>query len=373
MPASLDEPVDLRSDTVTRPTEGMRAAMAAAVVGDDHYGEDPTVNALEAQVAELFGHESAVFVPTGTMGNNIALRLLAAPGTEVLAEEEAHVVTYEMAGLAALGGVQTRTIPGSGGVFDPAALAPRLRVDPPGPNSSGDNYAMVATAAVAIENTHVHSGGRAWTLAEIDAVAAVTGPLGVPLHCDGARIWNAAAATGTPLSEYGSRFATLSVCLSKGLGAPVGSLVVTTAENEVRARAMRRQLGGAMRQVGVLAAAGIYALDHHLERLSEDHRRAHELAEALAEMAPGRVINRPTPTNMVLLEVSQANVFAHELAERGVLVGALTPTVLRFVTHLDLTDESMAYAAEVIRRLLAEEPPAQGVNASATAARSRDI
>ncbi|HTW98488.1 MAG TPA: GntG family PLP-dependent aldolase [Acidimicrobiales bacterium] len=352
MPPTPEHPVDLRSDTVTQPTPGMRAAMAAAEVGDDHYGEDPSVNALESEVAALFGHEAAIFVPTGTMGNNISLRLLAEPASEVIAGEDAHVVTYEMAGLAALGGVQTRTVRSDGGLLDPATVAEQLRVDPPGRNSSGDNYAMVETRAVAIENTHVHSGGRAWRLEDVDALVGVTDPLGVALHCDGARIWNAAVATGTKLEEYGSRFATLSVCLSKGLGCPVGSLVVTSSRLEGRARAMRRQLGGAMRQVGVLAAAGSYALSHHLERLEEDHRRARQLAASLAEAVPGCVVNWPVETNMVLLDVPEANVFAAELAKRGVLTGSLTPTVLRLVTHLDLDDGAIAYASEVIRHEL---------------------
>ncbi len=311
-----ERPVDLRSDTMTRPTPGMRAAMAAAEVGDDQYGEDPSVNALEAEVASMLGQEAAILVPTGTMGNNIALRLLAEPATEVIADEDAHVVTYEMGGLAAMGGIQTRTVRSDRGVLDPAVVAAQLRVDPPGRNANGENYSMVPTRAVAVENTHVRSGGCAWTLEAVDALVAVTRPVGVALHCDGARIWNAALATGTKLEEYGPRFATMSVCLSKGLGAPVGSLVVTSADLEPRARYLRHQLGGAMRQSGVLAAAGSYALHHQLERLADDHRRARELATALAEARPGCVANWPVETNMVLLEVGESNVFARALAAR---------------------------------------------------------
>ncbi len=355
MITSPDRPVDLRSDTMTRPTPGMRAAMAAAEVGDDQYGEDPSVNALEAEVAAMLGKEAAVFVPTGTMGNNIALRLLAEPASEVLADEDAHVVNYEMGGLAAIGGIQTRTVHSERGVLDPAVVATQLRVDPPGRNHHGENYHMVPTRAVAVENTHVRSGGRSWTLEAIDALRAVTAPVGVSLHCDGARIWNAGLATGTKLEEYGPRFETLSVCLSKGLGAPVGSLVVTSADREARARYLRHQLGGAMRQSGVLAAAGSYALHHQLQRLEDDHRRAGELAAELAEAAPGCVVNWPVETNMVLVRVAEANVFAARLAEAGVLTGALSPTVLRLVTHLDVDDADIAYASEVIRRLLAGE------------------
>jgi threonine aldolase len=356
MPTTPDRPVDLRSDTVTRPTPGMRAAMAAAEVGDDQYGEDPSVNALEADVAAMFGHDCAIFVPTGTMGNNISLRLLAEPGSEVLADVDAHVVTYEMGGLATMGGIQTRTVASRAGILDAAVVGAQLRVDPPGRNASGDNYSMIATRAVAVENTHVRSGGAAWRLEDLDALAAVTAPVGVPLHCDGARIWNAAVATGTKLEEYGSRFATLSVCLSKGLAAPAGSLVVTSSRLEGRARYLRHQLGGAMRQSGILAAAGSYALAHHLERLEEDHRRAGELGRALAEAVPGCVANWPVQTNMVLLEVAEANVFSAGLAARGVLSGALSPSVVRLVTHLDLDDAALAYATEVIRQLLGKEP-----------------
>jgi threonine aldolase len=349
----MPEPaVDLRSDTVTRPTRGMRTAMADAEVGDDHHGEDPTVRALEEEVAGRLAHEAAVFVPSGTMGNNIALRLLAEPGTEVLADNESHVVSHEMGALAAIGGIQTRTLVSDNGILRPEVVAGQLRVDPPGPGSNGSNYSLVTTRAVAIENTHVRSSGRAWRLGDIDALVRITGEVGVALHCDGARIWNASVATGIPLEEYGRRFSTLSVCLSKGLGAPVGSLVVTDTERSLRARALRRQLGGAMRQSGVLAAAGIYALHHHLERLAEDHARAAALAGRLAEVAPERVRAERVETNIVLFEVNAANGFVAEARAQGVLVGAISRTTVRAVTHLDLTDEGVATATDVLCSLL---------------------
>jgi threonine aldolase len=347
-----DIPVDLRSDTVTRPTAGMRAALAEAEVGDDHRGEDPTVRALEEEVAGLLGHEAAVFVPSGTMGNNIALRLLAEPGTEVLADNECHVVSHEMGGLAAIGGIQTRTLVSQRGVLTPAVVAPQLHIDPEGPNTNGNNYSRVITRAVAIENTHVCSGGRAWRLAEIDALSALVGALGIALHCDGARIWNASVATGTPLDEYGRRCSTLSVCLSKGLGAPAGSLVVTDAGRAEMARALRRQLGGGMRQSGILAAAGIYALHHHIERLAEDHRRAGMLARRLAEVAPERIDAGSVETNIVLFEVRAANRFVAEAGAKGVLVGAISPTTVRAVTHLDIGDELVGRGADVLCALL---------------------
>jgi threonine aldolase len=348
-------PVDLRSDTVTRPTEGMRRAIAGAEVGDDFRGEDPTVRALEQEVAGLLGHEAAVFVPSGTMGNNVALRALASPGSEVLVDHECHVVWYEMGALAALGGIQTRTFTSRRGIITPDVLADQLSVDPVGTNVNGDNYDRVRTAAVAIENTHVRSGGRAWRLAEMDALSSYLGGLGVALHCDGARLWNASVATGTPLDEYGRRCSTLSVCLSKSLGAPVGSLVVTDAARAERARALRRQLGGTMRQAGILAAAGLYALRHHVERLAEDHARAAMLARCLAEVAPSRVDVGSVETNIVLFEVRSANTFVAGVRAAGVLIGAITPTTIRVVTHLDVDDAQVARAAEVLRRLLAED------------------
>jgi threonine aldolase len=350
-------PIDLRSDTVTRPTQAMRKAMASADVGDDHYGEDPTVRALEEEVAARFAHDAAIFVPSGTMGNNIALRLLAPRGSEILADNDSHVVTYEMGSLAAVGGVQTRTLVNDGGILGAPTVAAQLRVDPDGPNGNGSNYSMVTTSAVAIENTHVRSGGRPWLLEDIDALVAVTAPVGVALHCDGARIWNAAVATGIGLEEYGQRFATLSVCLSKGLGAPVGSLVVTSADHAPQARAIRRQLGGAMRQSGILAAGGLYALHHHLERLADDHRHAKELALALEAARPDRIRADRVETNIVLFSVSQANMFVAEAARLGVLLGAISPTVVRAVTHLDITDDHLAAAGSILGQLLDADAP----------------
>lgn len=343
--------VDLRSDTVTRPTAAMRQAMATAEVGDDQYGEDPTVRRLEEEVAGLLGHEAAVFVPSGTMGNTIALRLLAEPGSEILADEESHVVTYEMGALAAIGGIQSRTLSSEGGILEAGAVAARLRVDP---GQRAGNYARVPTRALAIENTHVRSGGRAWRLDEIDRLVAVTAPVGVALHCDGARIWNASLAAGVPLDAYGRRFDTLSVCLSKGLGAPIGSLVVTNSERGHLARQLRRQLGGAMRQSGVVAAAGLHALRHHRERLVDDHRRARRLAEALGGVDPAR-IEGESETNIVLVRVRDANAFVRAAGARGVLLGAISDTVVRAVTHLDVDDRQIERAIEILAPLLEDD------------------
>jgi threonine aldolase len=333
----------------------MRRAIYMAEVGDDHRGEDPTMRALEQHVANIFGHEAAVFVPSGTMGNNIALRVAAEPGTEVLADNECHVLSFEMGALAALGGIQTRTFASQRGVVTPAVLETLVSVDPAGPNANGENYARVPTSAVAIENTHVRSGGRAWRLDEVDAVAQYLGSLAVALHCDGARIWNAAVATGTALVDYGRRCTTLSVCLSKGLGAPVGSLVVTDGPRSEKARALRRQMGGTLRQAGVLAAAGLYALQHNIDRMADDHARAAGLARRLAEAAPECIDLSSVETNIVLFEVRAANTFVARAGDEGVLIGALSPTVIRAVTHLDVDDDQVAGAGEVLAKLLEQE------------------
>jgi threonine aldolase len=326
--------VDLRSDTLTSPTEGMRAAMAAAEVGDDVYGEDPTVNALEEQLAGMFGHEAALFVPSGTMGNQICLRLVVPPAGELICDAEAHVVTYEQGAAAHHGGIQSRTV--SGGLLDVAAVERELR--PPG-------WGTVPTSAVSVEQTHNRGGGAVHSLETIQALRELTSSQGMSLHCDGARIWNAHIASGVALSTYGGLFDTLSVCLSKGLGAPVGSAVVSSAANVAEARVMRKRLGGGMRQAGVLAAAGRYALDHHLERLAEDHARAADL---------GARLGVKTETNIVPLRVPDARSFAAAAKDKGVLVGVVGPHRVRLVLHLGIEDEDVSYAGDVVSRLLDE-------------------
>ena len=329
--------MDLRSDTLTRPTEGMRAAMAAAEVGDDVYGEDPSVNALEEQVADLFGHEAAVFVPTGTMGNQICLRLVVPPAEELLCDADAHVVTYEHGGAAQHGGIQSRTVPG--GPMDAATVEPYLR--PAG-------WGTVATRAVSVEQTHNRGGGAVHPLATLQGLRELTAAHGMALHCDGARIWNAAVASGTPLSAYGAVFDTLSVCLSKGLGAPVGSVVVTDTARAAEARVLRKRLGGGMRQAGVLAAAGSYALRHQLERLADDHRRAQLIADALGV--------GPVETNIVPVDLTGAAFDGPQLAaaarEQGVLLSVVGPRRVRLVTHLDVDDAGAQHAADVVAGLL---------------------
>jgi len=340
--------VDLRSDTVTRPSPGMRRAMAEAEVGDDVYAEDPTIIALEEQVAGLFGHPAALFVPSGTMGNQIAMRLICPPADEIICDADAHVVSYEGGGAAQHGGLQTRTLVADRGLLTVEALEPQLRPE---------GYHTVPTRAVAVEQTHNRGGGAVYPLASLKDIRALTSSYGLSLHCDGARIWNAHVASGVPLGEYGALFDTLSVCLSKGLGAPVGSVVVMSDASMVApARAIRRRLGGGMRQAGILAAAGIYALSHNIERLAEDHARAKRLATELAAVRPGLVDPAGVETNIVPLDLSVTDLDAATLAAQcradGVLVSGVGPRRVRLVTHLDVDDAAIDRALDVLRPAL---------------------
>ena len=340
--------VDLRSDTVTRPDAAMRRAMAEAAVGDDVYGEDPTINELEAEVAAMFGHPAALFVPTGTMGNQIAIRLVCPAADELICDADAHVVSYEGGGAAQHGGIQTRTIVADRGMLTPDQLEPQLRFE---------GYHTVPTRAVAVEQTHNRGGGAVYPLSLLKELRAMTSSYGVLLHCDGARIWNASVAAGVSLADYGALFETLSVCLSKGLGAPVGSVVVMAdADMAPVARELRHRLGGAMRQAGILAAAGLYAVRNNLDRLAEDHARAHRLATTLAEVHPGLVDPKLVETNIVPIDLSgttidSATLAAHTRAN-GVLVSAVSPRRVRLVTHLDIDDAAIDRALDVLRPVL---------------------
>ncbi len=344
--------VDLRSDTLTRPTEGMRAAMAAAEVGDDVYGEDPTVNALEAEVAAMFGKPAALYVPSGTMGNQLCLRLVVPAADELLCDADAHIVTYEGGGAAQHGGIQTRTLVAARGLLEPTAVAEALRPE---------GYGTVPTRAVAVEQTHNRGGGTVYPLATLRALRDLTARAGVALHCDGARIWNASVATGVELSAYGELFDTLSVCLSKGLGAPVGSLLLGSQAQVATARVLRRRLGGGMRQAGVLAAAGRYALHHHLDRLAEDHARARQLAARIADAVPGVVDPVLVETNIVPLDLTTSSYDGPALAARaradGVLLSVVGPARVRLVTHLDADDAAVDRAGEVLARALGRSVP----------------
>lgn len=336
---------DLRSDTVTRPSAGMRQAIFEAEVGDDVFGDDPTVAELESRVASLFGHEAALFAPSGTMANQIALQLIVKPGGELLAGADAHVLVYEMGAAAAIGGISSRTWGSVGANIDPDAIGAMFR---------GPGGYTVATHAVAVEQTHNLGGGGVIPLATLQALRDVTSAAGVALHCDGARIWHAHVADGVPLSDYGALFDTMSVCLSKGLGAPVGSLVIGSADKIAQARLLRKRMGGGMRQVGILAAAGLYALDHNIDRLASDHERAARIASALAPL--GVVDPSLVRTNLVPIDLSKNALDAAGLtaaaAEQGVYISPMLPQVARLVTHLDLDDEAVDKAIEVLVRLL---------------------
>lgn len=340
--------VDLRSDTVTRPTPAVLHAMATAEVGDDVYGEDPTVRALEEEVADRFGHEAAVFVPSGIMATQVLLRALTTPGSEVVCESDAHVVAYEAGAAAINAQVQFRTVDGDRGRLDPDRVRDALR-----PAS----FPYTEVAAISVEETTNRGGGAVHGLAWLRRLRAVADERGLVLHGDGARLWNALVATGDDPAAVGRTFTALSVCLSKGLGAPVGSLAIGSAEVIAEARRWRRRFGGAMRQVGVLAAAGRYVIGHHLDRLAEDHANARALAEAVAEAVPGAVDRDAVATNMVYVRTGErpAGEVVAALQDEGVLVGAMGPHLLRLVTHLDVDAAGCRRAAEALVPQLTEE------------------
>jgi threonine aldolase len=340
--------IDLRSDTATRPTEGMRAAIAAAVVGDEQRREDPTVTELQERAAVLLGQEAALFLPTATMANQIALKVHSRPGDVLIAERHAHVVIYEYGGPAAHAGLMVDAIEGTAGRFGVAELGavtvPSTKV--------ADQSATV----LAIENTHNSSGGRCWPLEELRAVTDFARERGLATHLDGARLLNAAVATGVPAAEIGALFDTVTLCLSKGLGCPLGALLAGPEESIERAWREKHLFGGAMRQAGIVAAAGVYALEHHVERLAADHVRARRLAEAWSEAGLPVDLSQ-VETNFVqvdigALELSQGEALA-QLREAGVgLSSTIHPSLIRAVTHLDLDDGDIDRAIELVPRAL---------------------
>jgi threonine aldolase len=335
--------IDLRSDTVTRPTPAMREAMARAEVGDDVYGEDPTVARLEREVADLLGKDAALFVPSGTMGNQIALLVHTRPGDEVIVGEGAHIAWYESGAGAAIAGVQF-TMVGRGGTF--AADDVRSAAKP-----VTDYYPR--TSLVALENTHNRGGGKLFPDGDCAGVCAAARELGLGLHLDGARLWNAAAASGRAPSELAAPFDTVNVCFSKGLGAPVGSALAGTREAIARARRFRKMLGGGMRQAGILAAGAVYALEHHRQRLRDDHENARLLASELSNA--GYPVDASTiETNIVIVKLAGggAGRIAELAAESSVLCGALDARTLRFVTHLDVDRRAVLEAARVLSHAL---------------------
>ena len=344
----MTSPIDLRSDTVTRPSQAMREAMASAPVGDDVYSDDPTVNSLEERVAAMFGKEAGVFTPTGSLANQLAIRMLVAPGEELIAETNSHIVRAELGAAAVFSGITTRTWPAKNGL-----LIAKDALDIARPNSGP--Y-LVSTTAIAVENTHNFGGGTIQPLDEIKALRKGADELGLALHLDGARIWNAHVAGGVALNEYGKYFETISVCLSKGLGAPIGSVMLSTKDRVSKARIWRKRYGAGMRQVGLLAGAAHYALDHNISRLSEDHRRAKEIAIAIASVDASLIDPKTVETNIVGLDLGALPITAAELAARtkeaGLWISALGPKYARLVTHLDFDDAQCAQAIEILKRAL---------------------
>jgi threonine aldolase len=339
--------IDLRSDTVTRPTAAMREAMAKAEVGDDVFGDDPTVRALEGEVARITGKAAALFVTSGTMGNQLAIATQTRSGDDVIVGEGAHPVINEAAAGAALSGVQFTTA-GRGGLFTvdelEAAMHPRV-------------YWAPRSSMASIENTHNRAGGRVWPLAQARAVAERARALGLATHLDGARIWNASAATGVDVATWCAPFDTVSVCFSKGLGAPVGSAFCGPQALVVEARRFRKRWGGGMRQAGILAAAALHALTHHRARLVEDHANARALAEALAGVAGFRVEPATVETNLVNIDVEvPADAVSRAAGELGLRINPSGPRRLRAVTHLDVSRADIVAAAQILRQALAKAP-----------------
>jgi threonine aldolase len=342
--------IDLRSDTVTKPTDAMRKAMAAAEVGDDVYGEDPTVNRLQDMMAAMFGKKAALFVPSGTMGNQLAIRLHTQPGQEVIVEQTAHIVRYEQGAAGALAGVQLHWVAGTRGLISAEQVEAAIR--PTDPHT-------IQTGLICLENTHNSGGGTIYPLATIERIRAVAATHGIPMHLDGARLFNAIAATTLPPASYAQHFDTLSVCLSKGLGAPAGSLLMM---NDLalfeRAKRLRRMYGGAMRQSGILAAAGIYALEHHVARLKTDHVHAKQLARRLQRIPTVKVNPQDVETNIVMFEVVGHRLtppaIVAALKEEGLLINAVGGTKFRAVTHLDISAAMAEQAGEIVARLLGD-------------------
>ena len=340
--------IDLRSDTVTQPSLEMRTAIANAAVGDDVYGDDPTVNLLEERVAHMFGKEAGLFTPTGSLANQLAIRCLVAPGEELIAETNSHVVRAELGAAAVFSGITTRTWYADRGLLNASDALNLARPD------SGPY--LVSTTAIAVENTHNFGGGTVQPLNEFSTLRDGADEMGLTLHLDGARIWNAHIATGISFAEYGKYFDTMSVCLSKGLGAPIGSLMLSTKERVAKARVWRKRYGAGMRQVGVLAAAGHFALDNNIERLREDHRRAKALAVAIASIDSSLINASLVETNIVGLDLANmpftAGDFAKRCRDAGLWVSALGPKYSRLVTHMDFDDAQCDEAIEILKKAL---------------------
>jgi threonine aldolase len=342
--------IDLRSDTVTKPTPGMREAILNADVGDDVYGEDPTVNRLEHMAAELLGKEAGLFVPTGVMANQLSIRLHTQPGDEVIVESTAHIIRYEGGSASSLSGVQLCGVPGVRGILDPdqvaAAIRPRDVHNPP-------------TTLLCLEQTHNSGGGAVYPIATMHRVVRVGRENGLALHLDGARLFNAVAATSVSAAEYAQPFDTVSFCLSKGLGAPLGSMIVADRDRVTRLRRLRKIFGGGMRQAGIVAAAGIYALEHHIPRLKDDHVHAKRLAELLQAIPSVSVDSKQVETNIIIFTVRQSTRATDELVaeckQAGVLLNAVGDYTFRVVTHFDVSAQDIEEAGRIFNKVFTSE------------------
>lgn len=338
--------IDLRSDTVTKPTEAMRAAMARAPVGDDVYGEDPTVNRLERMAAELLGKEAALFVPSGVMANQLAIRLHTQPGDEVIVERTSHVIRFEGGSASSLSGVQLCCVQGSRGILAPDAVAESIR--------SKDLH-NPPTTLLCLEQTHNSGGGSIYPLETIHQLVEVARRHDMHAHLDGARLFNAVVATGVSAQAFAEPFDTVAFCLSKGLGAPIGSMIVANRARIAKLRRLRKVFGGGMRQVGIIAAAGIYALEHHIPRLKDDHANARRLATMLKAIPTVSVVPEEVETNIIIFQVSKPAMSTQELLaackEEGVLLNAVGDHAFRVVTHLDISTQDIEEAGRVFTRL----------------------
>jgi len=348
----MNQPIDLRSDTITRPTPGMRSAMQAAELGDDVFHEDPTVNRLEERVAEVLGKDAALFVPSGTMSNQICIKAHTQPGDEMICDVSCHVYNFEAGGPAVLSGVMCRTVAGDYGILDVTQLEDLIRPV---------NDHLVRTRLVCLENTHNRGGGRIFPLEKIQAISAWAHQNGLLMHLDGARLWNASVASGIPLRTWADQFDSVSVCFSKGLGAPVGSALAGPRDFVARARRIRKLFGGGMRQAGVIASAALYALENHIERLAEDHRNAQVIAQAISD-TPGLRLDPPeVETNLIWFEadpdLGSARDVSQVLKEHGVLINNSGKRHLRACTHLDVSASQAERAAETLRRAVRQMTP----------------
>jgi threonine aldolase len=338
--------IDLRSDTVTKPSKAMRQAIAEAEVGDDVFEDDPTVKKLEEMVAELLGKEKALFVPSGTMANEVAIKSWTEPGDEVVLEVDSHIYNYEVGAPSVLCGVQLHTLKGARGVLTTQQILDHVRPQ---------DIHIPPTTLVCLENTHNRAGGTIYPIDEIKRIREATKPLGVKMHLDGARLWNATIATGIPLDKYASYFDSVSVCLSKGLGAPIGSVISGSSDFIHIARRNRKMFGGGMRQVGIIAAAGIYAIENNFNRLMEDHRNAKALAQRLSEIPKVSVDLESVQTNIVVIDIKESgmevNDLLEKLKEKGVLAVPFGRNQIRCVTHLDVNRDDVYQALEVFQQI----------------------